>query len=101
MAVTSKENLLERLNKLAGEDQNEEAVSLLEDFSDTFDSVQNPGSDWEDKYKTLEKKYRERFFSGSNNDKKPDPEPEADEEDWYENPVTFDDFFIRDKKKEE
>ena len=72
MAILSREDYLERLNTLVGEDNTDEALQIIEDFTDTFDnlSTQNDNNDnenWKQKYEELDatwrQKYRDRFMN--------------------------------------
>lgn len=87
MAVLNRNDLTERLKERFGESENEEDISFMEDITDTFDSLESNETDKElqemtNKYKTLQKKYRDRFFTKSADededdllDTTPDPEP--------------------------
>lgn len=75
MAVISGEDLLRRISERIGEDNSDEALSLLEDASDTIaDFEARESEDWETKYKENDaewrKKYRERFENGTDDGKK-------------------------------
>ena len=84
MAVLKKDELLASLKGILGDNTSDEALKLLEDASDTITDFENKTKDttaWEEKYNKLDNdwrtKYRERFFSKSEND---DPdEPDIDE----------------------
>ena len=58
----TKEELLKSLKVFIGEDESENAIAFLEDFSDSF------AANWEElveitnKYNSLKKRYKERFF---------------------------------------
>lgn len=70
MAVISKEDLLKRISERIGEDNSDEALSLLEDVSDTItDFEKRDSEDWKTKYEENDaewrKKYRERFENGT------------------------------------
>ena len=84
MAVLKKDELLTSLKGILGDNTSDESLKLLEDVSDTITDFENKTKDttaWEEKYKKLDNdwrtKYRERFFSKSENDE-PD-EPDIDE----------------------
>lgn len=96
-----------KIQEIIGDDNSESNLTLLEDFTDTFDDLSskaNKGAgEWEEKYNDvntkytdLQKRYKERFFSGISNVKDnntnyvPDPEPE--EPDTAET-ITFNDLF--------
>lgn len=83
MAVKTKNELMDAIKARIGEDNSDEAISLVEDISDTFDDIQSKvtsdGTDWKAKYEendaTWRQKYRDRFF---NNPETKDDEPEDD-----------------------
>ncbi len=102
--IRTKEEMLDRVNKYIGEDTSEEAIELIEDISDSYDSFSDP-EDWKAKYEELDetwkKKYKERFFEGSN--KTPtgeDVDGETHEEAEEKELVTYEDFFESIKVKE-
>lgn len=90
MAIKTQEELLTSIKGLLADDTSDEAISLLEDVTDTlgsFSSTNNDNEDWKKKYEENDKewrqKYRDRFFNtGSSDDGKsddkfePEPEPE-------------------------
>lgn len=94
MSVLTREEFLNRLNERVGEDTSDNAISFIEDMTETFDSMsQSDGEDWKKKYEELDeswkKRYRERFFSTPT---------EENEEDFSSNnnerkPTTFDELF--------
>ena len=71
MAILTREDYLERLNTLVGEDNSDEALQIIEDFTDTFDNLgtqnDNDNEDWKQKYEELDatwrQKYRDRFMN--------------------------------------
>ena len=86
MSILSREQLLEKIKQRVGEDTSDEALSFIEDVSDTiadYESRSTSTTNWEQKYKENDeawrKKYRERFFSTPSGEETPPPE-EADEE---------------------
>ena len=72
MAVVEKESIMTRLNALIGDRTDDEALSIVEDISDTIDSASGTGMVTEEeadrrvaeKDEEWRKKYKERFFSG-------------------------------------
>ena len=93
MSIVSKEDLFARLNERIGEDNSDEALALIEDFSDTFDSLSVPDTeDWKSRYEENDKawreKYRARFMS-------PSEAIEEEEEDVIDDSKekSFDDLF--------
>lgn len=67
MPKLSKDELLSRVSAYIGEDNSDDAISLLEDISDTADDFEaRAGADWEKKYNELESKYNEMDASWRN-----------------------------------
>ena len=87
MAVLNRNDLTERLKQRFGESENDDDISFMEDITDTFDSLNSNEKEQElnemtNKYKELQKKYRDRFFTKSADEEEddlldttPDPEP--------------------------
>ena len=97
--VLSREDLLSRISERIGDDNSDEAISLIEDFSDTFDDLEsktNSDDEWKQKYEELDNewrnKYKERFFKTETT---PDKVKEDQKEDVIDDgkEVTFDDLF--------
>lgn len=96
--VRTKEEYIKALSDYIGEDTSDAALAIVEDFSDTYDSVVGDGTDWKAKYDELDqewrRKYKERFFDGT--DKLPTGEDKDDnthEEEKEKELVTYEDFF--------
>lgn len=77
MAVLNRETFLSRINAILGDRSDDEALSFIEDATDTFDDITSKASDpedWKKKYEDNDKewrdKYRKRFFDGASNDKR-------------------------------
>lgn len=79
MAIVTKQELLDRLSAYIGEDTSDEALGLIEDFSDTV-VPQEDTTDWKKKYEDNDKewrqKYKDRFFNKSVDE--PNDEPDDD-----------------------
>ena len=84
------EELLEQAKNILGENTTDEALSFLEDISDT---VTPPDVDWEQRYKENDaewrQKYRDRFFS----DVKPEVEEYELEETLPQMKTKFEELF--------
>lgn len=69
MAVKSKDELIESIKALLGEDTSDEGLALLEDVADTFESNQ---IDWKTKYEENDRdwrnRYRDRFLGNDDDD---------------------------------
>lgn len=92
--VKTKEEILEQIKTRLGEDTSDEALSFIEDITDTltdYETKTNDTTDWKQKYEDNDKqwreRYKERFFSGEN------PEEEEEEQGLPEPPLSFDDLF--------
>lgn len=73
MAVKTKEELLTAIRAKVGEDSGDETLALIEDISDTIDSMNNNDKEnWKQKYEDNDaawrQKYRDRFFSATGDD---------------------------------
>lgn len=83
MPIVTKEDFIRRMSERFGEDTSDETLALIEDFSDTYDSLNVTDSeDWKTKYEENDKawreKYRNRFM---NTDEQKEFEDEIKKED--------------------
>lgn len=101
MAVISKESLLEKIRDMIGTEnaESDEAISLLEDMSDTFDDLSSQVSqagDYKKKYEENDaewrKRYHDRFFSAMEDDTNITEDDKGDEEEKK----TFESLFKED-----
>lgn len=88
--IKTKEELIESINALIPEGT--EDLTILEDVSDTLDSMTKEKDPYEDKYNDLLKKYRERFTEVKT-DEVVDKSEESEIEVEAEEKITFDDLF--------
>lgn len=105
--VKSKSELIEQVKAVLGENDSDEALSLLEDVSDTLTDFETKtdGEDWKKKYEENDKawrtKYKERFSApvgksvDTENDDLVDDTGETIEE---EKPLTFENLFTTEGK---
>lgn len=96
MAVKSREELLNSLSAIIGEEPDDNGIAFMEDLTDTVtDFEERTKEDWKAKYeendKAWKKKYTERFMKGSNNPSQDEDPDEPDEED--KRPRTFEELF--------
>ena len=72
MAVLDRDNFFNRIRERLGDDDSEEALSYLEDMTDTWEDWEHRANregeeNWEEKYNNLDaewrKRYRDRFFN--------------------------------------
>lgn len=117
----SKEELLASLQGLLTENVSDEALSFIEDLSDSMEDgtgevqeqdntaleelslqMEQLQADYESKLLALEtewrNKYKERFFRGEEQE---DPEQESEEADTDETNVTEEDIFLDDENEKE
>lgn len=101
MAVVTRDELMERIRSRIGDDTSDEALSLIEDFTDTFSDLETRvGEDWKSKYDELDKAWREKYkarFFQKPDDKETTPEDvkEDNEEDLKDESKvkSFDELF--------
>ena len=65
MAVIKKEDLITRLTAFIGEEQNDDAISLLEDVTDTvndYETKTNDSTNWKSKYEENDKAWRQKYI---------------------------------------
>lgn len=91
MAIKSKAEILELVKARIGDDTSDEALAIIEDVTDTLDDYETriaDSGDWKARYEQNDadwrKKYKERFFS---------PTEEIDEPEEVEEKRTFEDLF--------
>lgn len=69
--VLDRDALLERIRTYVGENNDDEAISFIEDVNDSISAL-TPNEDWKQKYEENDaawrKKYKDRFFSPSKED---------------------------------
>lgn len=72
MAVKTKDEILNSIKERIGDDSSDEALGFIEDVSDTFSDLETRATgmeNWKEKYEENDKewreRYRERFFSSS------------------------------------
>lgn len=107
----TKEEFMEQLKKVLGDNTSDDALALIEDASDSFEGKSKEDADWEKKYNDTKaelekkiaetdaewrKKYKERFFSSEPSPEEKKKESETDKEvlekEHAEN-VSIDDLF--------
>lgn len=84
MAVKSKEELLSSINELSAENLEDKVLALLEDVSDTLDSLSEVETKLKELDESWKKRYRERFLKGE--------PPDTDSDDKTEDAPKVKDF---------
>lgn len=102
MAVLTREQFMEKLNTITDGKTDDETLTMIQDFSDTFKSLEEKEdveavrSDYEEKLKVLDEtwrnKYRDAFFNGTE-EKKEEIEEREEEKEESEEPHTYEDLF--------
>ena len=105
MAVKTVNEIMNFIKEKTKDDTSDDTLNFIEDITDTFNDYEEKtknGTDWKKKYEENDKqwreKYRDRFFSGNEDDpKNPDPiEPPTEPNTLPpESPKTFDDLFTQ------
>lgn len=100
MAIKSKEEILNSITALVGDNNDDNVLTIMEDVSDTladFESKTKDATDWKQKYEQNDnewrQKYKERFMSGTSNE--PEVDNSNDTEERKSTPMTFDDLFTK------
>lgn len=92
MAIKSISEILENVSKIIGDNNSDEALTLLEDIQDTFNDKDN--TDWKQKYEQNDadwrNRYKERFLTGNT---ELDPKDDDDDGGEPEKPLTFENLF--------
>lgn len=85
--IKTKEEILTQIRDMIGDSTDDNALSILENVTDTFTDLETRAADqtdWQARYNQLDQewrqRYRDRFTSGSDDPATPpDPDPEPDE----------------------
>ena len=96
MAVKTREEIIESVRAIVGEQNDDETIAFLEDITDTLTDLETKakgdGTDWKTKYEENDakwrEKYAERFYSSD-----PNPDPDPAKPDDTNKPKTFAELF--------
>lgn len=97
MAVKTRDEIVEAVRKRIGEDTSDEAISLLEDVTDTFADYETKvtdKTDWKTKYDEMDASWRKKYmdrFSGKTGEEVKEEQEEQIKDD--SEPRTFDELF--------
>lgn len=102
MAVLTREQVLERVKGIIGDSTDDSSLSFVEDITDTLNDYETrteDGTNWKQKFEQNDAewrtKYKERFFSGKQDD---DDDEDDDNKEGKRNTKTiktFDDLFSK------
>lgn len=97
MGVKTRDEIMEAVRERIGEDTSDEAITLLEDITDTLDDYETrvaDKTDWKTKYDEMDaswrKKYMERFSGKTGEEVKKEQEKQIKDD---SEPRTFDELF--------
>lgn len=100
MAVLGKEEFMKQLNDIVGDNTSDEALSFLENASDTIDDLSKQvteAGDWKKKFESNDanwrQKYRERFAQPSTPRVEEPDDPIDEEDDDQTEELTFENLF--------
>ena len=100
MSILSKEQVLEKIKSMIGENTDDDSITLIEDVTDTLNDYETKSkdtTDWEKKYKENDeawrKKYRDRFFNSPSGDENDQNKNDDDDDDSSEKNLTYDKLF--------
>lgn len=106
MPILDRKSFFEAVHKMIGDDDSDEALTVLENITDTYNDLENrttDSTDWEKRYNDNDKmwreKYRARFFDAPA-EKQPEDllsEPEKTPEEIKAESITIDDLFTEPK----
>lgn len=97
MAVKTRDEIMEAIRKRIGEDTSDEAISLLEDVTDTLEDYETKvadKTDWKTKYDEMDASWRKKYmdrFSGKTGEEVKEEQEEQIKDD--SEPRTFDELF--------
>nr|DAT06757.1 MAG TPA: hypothetical protein [Caudoviricetes sp.] len=97
MSVKTRDEIIEAVRKRIGEDTSDEAISLLEDVTDTFADYETKvadKTDWKTKYDEMDASWRKKYmdrFSGKTGEEVKEEQEEQIKDD--SDPRTFDELF--------
>ena len=97
MAFKTRDEIMEAIRKRIGEDTSDEAISLLEDVTDTFADYETKvadKTDWKTKYDEMDASWRKKYmdrFSGKTGEEVKEEQEEQIKDD--SEPKTFDELF--------
>ena len=89
MAIKTREEIMESLNTVLGENPSDEGLALLGDVTDTLNDYETNKQTADEIDKKWRKKYRERFFNDNNGD----DDDDDDNNTVSDKPLTFESLF--------
>ena len=102
--IKSKEELIEEIRAVVGDDTSDNVITLIENVSDTMTELEtSDGEEWKQKFEENDKMWREKYISRftegatepTAEPTEPTTEPKEDDE---EKEKTFEDLFEEEKE---
>lgn len=93
MAVLKKEDLLNAIKEIVGDDTSDDTITFIENVTDTINDLEsksNDSEDWKTKYEENDKAWREKYRNRFFGNKEDFEEKEEDEDKTIK---TFEDLF--------
>lgn len=95
--IKTKEEIIDLVKQHFNEDESEEAISFIEDITDTINNYEEKTKDpenWKERYEQNDaewrKRYKDRFFNTGSKD---EPDDIIDEPEERKKPMRFEDLF--------
>lgn len=91
MAKLSKDELVEKVRKYAGDRMDDETIEIIEDISDSVDS--SDADEWKQKYEENDKMWRDKYISRFVEKKEDELDAPAETEEEEKEYSSFEDLF--------
>ena len=93
MAVRTRDEIISAITARLGDDHSDEALAIIEDVTDTFDSMKPNGEDWKKKYEDNDKQWRQRYRDRFMNPDKQDDDLDDKGDEGSTKKLTFENLF--------
>ena len=97
--IKSKEELIEEIRAVVGDDTSDNVIALIENVTDTITELEtSDGEEWKQKFEENDKMWREKYISRFTEGTTEPTEPTEPKEDDEEKEKTFEDLFEEEKE---
>ena len=97
--IKSKEELIEEIRTVVGDDTSDNVIALIENVTDTITELEtSDGEEWKQKFEENDKMWREKYISRFTEGTTEPTEPTEPKEDDEEKEKTFEDLFEEEKE---
>lgn len=96
MAIKNKQELLDSLTAMIGEDKNDQAIAFVEDMTDTIDDYESrvkDSTDWRKKYEENDQQWRSKYISRFKDGVITPEEPSEPDDEERQAPRTYEELF--------